>query len=59
MSEPDYGPCRSHQEKWYFDPRERKCQTFLYGGCRGNKNNFKTEEDCNNACVKVKGEYCL
>lgn len=56
MTEPEAGPCRGYYERWYFDPRERKCLTFPYGGCRGNKNNFKTEAACNEACSLVAGK---
>lgn len=27
-----------------------RCETFTYGGCRGNRNNFLTENDCMNSC---------
>ncbi len=33
--EPDSGPCEAAITKYYFDKEEKKCTTFLYGGCYG------------------------
>ncbi|KAL0268585.1 UNVERIFIED_CONTAM: hypothetical protein PYX00_010463 [Menopon gallinae] len=54
MLEPDIGPCRGFFERWYFDPREKACVTFPYGGCRGNRNNFKHQSECNEACGAIR-----
>ncbi|UYV83287.1 WFIKKN2 [Cordylochernes scorpioides] len=31
------------------------CKSFIYGGCEGNKNNFETKEECEEACL-TKGD---
>ena len=43
---PDPGNCFMDIPKWYFDPRIGGCRNFSYGGCGGNKNRFKTKEEC-------------
>ncbi|XP_067004152.2 mambaquaretin-4 [Anabrus simplex] len=32
--------------------RDNKCIQFIYGGCHGHGNRFKTQEDCERTCVK-------
>lgn len=38
--------------RYYYSRQEGKCKHFTYGGCDGNANNFKTEEECKKACEK-------
>jgi len=47
---PVVGMCRASIHRWHFDAKEKRCKVFLYGGCGGNKNNFATEEECENQC---------
>ncbi|KAM6223696.1 kunitz-type protease inhibitor 2 [Rhynchocyon petersi] len=44
------GPCRAAFPRWYFDPEKNSCGSFIYGGCRGNRNNYLSQEDCMNRC---------
>jgi hypothetical protein len=46
----DSGKCLAHFPKFYFNPRTRQCEQFIYGGCGGNKNSFDTLQACENAC---------
>ncbi|XP_014674793.1 PREDICTED: spondin-1-like [Priapulus caudatus] len=46
----DPGPCRGFFARWHYDPEERRCGRFWYGGCRGNSNNFETYEECQQMC---------
>ncbi|XP_056139179.1 kunitz-type protease inhibitor 2 isoform X1 [Lampris incognitus] len=50
-AKPKVGPCRAALRHWYHDGQTRTCKTFIYGGCRGNKNNYVTEESCRAACT--------
>lgn len=53
--EKEVGPCRGYYPRWYFDPVTEECQQFVFGGCRGNRNNFETQEECESTCSSVKG----
>ncbi|KXJ09881.1 Kunitz-type protease inhibitor AXPI-I [Exaiptasia diaphana] len=44
------GPCRAAIPRYYYNSQSGKCETFTYGGCDGNKNNFATMEKCKAAC---------
>ncbi|XP_006035847.1 kunitz-type serine protease inhibitor bitisilin-3-like [Alligator sinensis] len=47
---PEQGPCRGRIPRFYYNASSKRCELFMYGGCQGNANNFKTEEDCVAAC---------
>ncbi|XP_027711187.1 kunitz-type protease inhibitor 2 [Vombatus ursinus] len=44
------GPCRAAFPRWYFDVEKNTCAHFIYGGCRGNRNSYLTQEDCMAKC---------
>lgn len=54
------GMCFGDFPRYYFDLDSRQCKVFSYGGCFGNKNNFKTMQDCEAKCTcflpKVTGD---
>ncbi|XP_043799619.1 spondin-1 isoform X2 [Apis laboriosa] len=54
MEEPNAGPCRGYFQRWAFVPQKLMCVPFVYGGCRGNRNNFLTAEECDNTCGIVR-----
>mgnify|MGYP001215752192 FL=1 len=45
------GNCHSMYERWYYDSSARRCMTFKFTGCYGNKNNFATKEQCESMCL--------
>nr|XP_042913890.1 isoinhibitor K-like isoform X2 [Parasteatoda tepidariorum] len=45
------GPCRAGFLRFHFDKASGGCKQFVYGGCQGNGNNFKTEKECQDACA--------
>ncbi|KAH8360027.1 hypothetical protein KR093_010229 [Drosophila rubida] len=44
------GHCRGRFIRWYYDSKSKSCKDFVYGGCGGNRNNFKTELLCRETC---------
>ncbi|XP_077538142.1 uncharacterized protein LOC144150174 isoform X2 [Haemaphysalis longicornis] len=44
----DPGPCTAAIPRWYFNGKN--CKKFVWGGCKGNKNNFETKQQCKVAC---------
>ncbi|XP_032683549.1 spondin-1 isoform X2 [Odontomachus brunneus] len=50
------GRCSSNILRAYFDKQTGRCRLFSYTGCDGNRNNFPTEQDCNNVCGNFQRE---
>ncbi|KAM9811603.1 kunitz-type protease inhibitor 2 [Syngnathus typhle] len=50
-AEPMVGPCRAAFRHWYYDSLQGQCKAFIYGGCKGNKNNYRTQKSCLDACL--------
>lgn len=44
------GPCRAAFPRWYYDVEKNSCSSFIYGGCRGNKNSYLSQEACMQHC---------
>ncbi|XP_077396556.1 kunitz-type protease inhibitor 2 [Festucalex cinctus] len=57
LSSPDPGPCRAAFPKFYFDSATGSCQSFIYGGCRGNKNRYDSAEECQARCGAAFGSF--
>ncbi|XP_002734929.1 uncharacterized protein LOC100329048, partial [Saccoglossus kowalevskii] len=51
--EKDGGPCRAQLPKYYFNSASGQCESFIYGGCRGNENRFDSEKRCEETCVSI------
>ncbi|KAJ8036118.1 Papilin [Holothuria leucospilota] len=47
----DPGSCSDGLERFFYSPVIGGCQTFIYGGCAGNTNNFMSGDACNRRCV--------
>ncbi|KAM3608110.1 uncharacterized protein V6R79_019169 [Siganus canaliculatus] len=46
------GPCRGLLRRYVFDTETQRCQSFFYGGCFGNANNFKSMAQCEAKCPR-------
>lgn len=47
------GPCPHTQARWFYDSDSHTCLPFAYGGCKGNKNRFRSYEQCIGFCGGV------
>ena len=50
---PKTGPCRAQIPRYYHNIETGECETFIYGGCQGNANNFRTKEECEEKCGEL------
>lgn len=51
--ESDGGECRVTETRFFYNQAEGLCDVFAYGGCGGNENNFRTNEECEQNCGNV------
>ena len=47
---PESGLCDAYFPSYYFNRRTMLCERFVYGGCGGNDNRFRTAEECYRRC---------
>ncbi|XP_036405238.1 WAP, Kazal, immunoglobulin, Kunitz and NTR domain-containing protein 2 [Megalops cyprinoides] len=52
------GPCKAYEPRWAYSSLTKQCQSFIYGGCGGNENNFESKEACEDACPFPKNQNC-
>ncbi|KAL3206303.1 hypothetical protein MRX96_040163 [Rhipicephalus microplus] len=50
FSPPDINYCTGLSKLWYFDPEDRQCKMFYWGGCFNNRNRYRSERACKEAC---------
>uniref|UniRef100_A0A2A4K6K6 BPTI/Kunitz inhibitor domain-containing protein n=1 Tax=Heliothis virescens TaxID=7102 RepID=A0A2A4K6K6_HELVI len=51
MQGPRKGTCKKKENVWGYNPYTDACETYLYSGCGGSKNNFKTKLLCEQFCT--------
>ncbi|XP_059752811.1 eppin-like isoform X1 [Balaenoptera ricei] len=44
------GPCLAFFRRWWYDKTNNTCSSFIYGGCKGNNNNFQSQAICQSTC---------
>ncbi|XP_066112536.1 protein AMBP [Saccopteryx bilineata] len=47
------GPCLGIIKRYFYNGSSMACETFQYGGCLGNGNNFVSEKECLQTCRTV------
>ncbi|MBN3310803.1 WAP, Kazal, immunoglobulin, Kunitz and NTR domain-containing protein 2 [Amia ocellicauda] len=52
------GPCKAYEPRWAYSNVLKQCQSFIYGGCGGNENNFESKEACEEMCPFPKNQNC-
>eukprot|EP01025_Chloroclados_australasicus_P059445 TRINITY_DN7515_c0_g1_i1.p1 TRINITY_DN7515_c0_g1~~TRINITY_DN7515_c0_g1_i1.p1 ORF type:complete len:466 (-),score=46.07 TRINITY_DN7515_c0_g1_i1:503-1840(-) len=52
LEDVDPGPCDDRTARYYYNRDRNQCETFVYGGCFGNSNNFMTFSNCQDTCVQ-------
>lgn len=50
LLENDPGVCRGLITRYFYNRESLKCEKFLYGGCLGNQNNFRSLKECQDTC---------
>ncbi|CAB3248675.1 unnamed protein product [Arctia plantaginis] len=46
----EQGPCAGNFSRWGYNSESRTCEQFIWGGCAGNNNQFKTQAACQLRC---------
>ncbi|OCT65216.1 hypothetical protein XELAEV_18041455mg [Xenopus laevis] len=47
---PASGPCFGNNNRYFYNSTTMACESFQYGGCLGNNNNFHSEKECLQTC---------
>ncbi|XP_037713628.1 papilin-like [Drosophila subpulchrella] len=54
---PVQGRCSDLSMRWFFDEPSGGCHKFEFTGCRGNRNNFQSENECLGFCRNQEVEF--
>ncbi|XP_037500990.2 carboxypeptidase inhibitor SmCI [Rhipicephalus sanguineus] len=54
MVKSETGNCNLELPRWWYNSDARRCEQFVYSGCGGNANLYKTKEECEETCIDVK-----
>ena len=53
------GPCYAYFPRYFYNSLTKRCERFIYGGCRGNANNFVTIQQCQRQCSSEIRKFVL
>lgn len=48
--DPESGLCRALIQRFFYNSETGNCESFVYGGCGGNNNNFESIQECEERC---------
>ncbi|CAD5214180.1 unnamed protein product [Bursaphelenchus xylophilus] len=51
QEEKEEGQCGGTFPRYWYNNQTNRCDRFIYTGCKGNRNQFETEEECKLLCV--------
>ncbi|KAJ8047985.1 WAP, Kazal, immunoglobulin, Kunitz and NTR domain-containing protein 2 [Holothuria leucospilota] len=54
----DRGHCFRQAVRWFYNLQSERCEPFMYGGCGGNGNRFRTYEECSQTCPNLPTDRC-
>ncbi|XP_064462105.1 kunitz-type serine protease inhibitor 2-like [Ornithodoros turicata] len=52
---PKHGLCEADITRFHYSQAAGTCRKFIYGGCDGNANNFRSLTECLVACSGTRG----
>ena len=52
------GSCNAYFPRFFHNAETGFCESFIYGGCEGNENNFETLAECEAACASKPLDSC-
>uniref|UniRef100_A0A915DFT7 Spondin-1 n=1 Tax=Ditylenchus dipsaci TaxID=166011 RepID=A0A915DFT7_9BILA len=51
LEEKETGQCGGTFPRYWYNSASKRCERFVYSGCKGNRNQFDTEEECKGFCL--------
>lgn len=48
---PQPGDCGARYQRWFYNKNIKECMIFTFQGCRGNQNNFRSKDECEENCI--------
>uniref|UniRef100_A0A914UXL1 BPTI/Kunitz inhibitor domain-containing protein n=1 Tax=Plectus sambesii TaxID=2011161 RepID=A0A914UXL1_9BILA len=52
QEEKEPGQCGGTFPRYWYNAATKTCERFVYTGCKGNRNQFESEEQCKTACME-------
>jgi hypothetical protein len=51
QEEKEEGQCGGTFPRYWYNNETNGCERFIFSGCKGNRNQFETEEECKLFCI--------